>query len=63
MQDRISRARRGDVNAKYLLEMAAALMLTGAFPEFVALTVRVLLTPGATPPKFKAELPRDRLPF
>ena len=25
--------RVGDVNAKYLLEMAAALMLTGAFPE------------------------------
>lgn len=54
--------RLGDVNAKYLLEMAAALMLTGAFPEFLALTVRVLLTPGATLPKFKAELPRERLP-
>jgi hypothetical protein len=54
--------RLGDVNAKYLLEVAAALMLTGAFPEFVALTVRVLLTPGATLPKFKAKLPRERLP-
>jgi len=54
--------RLGDLNAKYLLEMAAALMLTGAFPEFVALTVRALLMPGATLPKFKAELARERLP-
>lgn len=54
--------RLGDVNAKYLLEIVAPLMLTGAFPEFVALTVRVLLMPGATLPKFKAELPRERLP-
>ena len=54
--------RPGDVNAKYLLEMAAALMLTGAFPEFVALSVRVLLLPAATLPKFKPELPRERLP-
>lgn len=54
--------RLGDVNAKYLLEMAAALTLTVAFPEFVALTVRDLVTPGATLPKFKAELPRERLP-
>jgi len=54
--------RVGDVNAKYLLEMAAALMLTGAYPEFVALTMRVLLMPGATLPKFKAELARERFP-
>ena len=54
--------RVGDVNAKYLLEMASALMLTGAFPEFVALTMRVLLMPGATLPKFKAELARERFP-
>jgi hypothetical protein len=54
--------RIGDVSAKYLLEMAAALMLTGAFPEFVALTVRLLLLPAATLPKFKAVLPRERLP-
>ena len=53
--------RPGDVNAKDLLEIAAALMLTGVFPEFVALTVRVLLMPAATLPKFKAELPRERL--
>lgn len=54
--------RLGDFNAKYLLEIVAPLMLTGVFPEFVAFTVSVLLTPGATLPKFKAELPRDRLP-
>jgi hypothetical protein len=54
--------RVGDVNAKYLLEMASALMLNGAFPEFVALTMRVLLMPGATLPKFKAELARERFP-
>jgi hypothetical protein len=53
--------RLGDVNAKYLLEMAAELMLTVAFPEFVALTVRDLVMPGTTLPKFKAELPRERL--
>jgi len=50
--------RLGDVNAKYLLEMAAELMLTVAFPEFVALSVRVLRIPGATLPKFKAKLPK-----
>jgi hypothetical protein len=55
--------RLGDVNAKYLLEMAAELMLTVAFPEFVALSVRVLRIPGATLPKFKAKLPKERLPY
>lgn len=54
--------RVGDVSEKYLVEMVALLMVTDAFPGFVALTVRVLLLPGVTLPKLRLAFPRERLP-
>lgn len=54
--------RLGALSEKYLVEMVALLMMTDALPEFVAVTVRVLLLPGVTLPKFRLALPRERLP-
>jgi hypothetical protein len=52
--------RLGSVREKYLLEIAAALMVIEAVPEFVAVTVRVLRLPGATPPKSRLALSKER---
>ena len=52
--------RLGDIREKYLLEMAALLTVSDAFPEFVALTDTVLLLPLATLPKFRLEFARER---
>lgn len=54
--------RVGVVSTKYLLETEALLIVTAAEPELVAVRVRVLLTPGATAPKFRAVLASDRSP-
>ena len=43
--------RLGPVSEKYLVENAAPLMLRDAVPEFVAVTVRVLLLPAVILPK------------
>jgi hypothetical protein len=53
--------RLGAVREKYLVEIVALLTVTDAVPELVALTVRVLLPPAATLPKFKLESARERL--
>jgi hypothetical protein len=53
--------RTGAVREKYLVEIAAPLMVTGAVPEFVALTVRVLLLEAVTEPKLTLLVPRDRV--
>lgn len=50
----------GEVKAKYLVDTDAPLMLTVAFPEFVAVRVRVLLVFGFTSPKSRLELPNTR---
>lgn len=49
----IRTGRLGAVSEKYLVERAAPLMVIGAFPEFVAATVTVLLLPTATLPKLR----------
>ena len=54
--------RLGAVSEKYLVEIVALLMTTDALPEFVAVTVRVLLLPGVTLPKFRLAFPSERLP-
>jgi len=46
--------RVGAVREKYFVEIAALFTVTEAVPEFVAVTVRVLLLPVVTLPKFKA---------
>ena len=55
--------RLGEVSEKYLVEIVALLMVTEALPEFVAVTVRVLLLPGVTLPKLRLALPSERLPI
>jgi len=52
----------GEVNAKYLVETEAPLMLTAMLPELVAVTVRLLLVPGVTSPKSRLALPRTKFP-
>lgn len=47
--------RVGATSVKYFVEIAALLMVTGAGPEFVAVTVSVLLLLIATVPKFRLE--------
>jgi hypothetical protein len=54
--------RLGALREKYLVEIVAPLMTTDALPEFVAVTVRVLLLPGVTLPKLRLAFPRERLP-
>jgi len=51
------------VNAKYLVEAEALLMLTVLFPEFVTINARLLLVFGATLPKLRLALPRTRFPI
>jgi hypothetical protein len=41
----------GEVMEKYFVEIATLLILIAAVPEFVALTVTLLVLPGATLPK------------
>jgi len=45
--------RLGDVREKYFVETAALLIVTDFVPEFVAVTLRVLLLPLATLPKLR----------
>jgi hypothetical protein len=45
-----------------LLDIEALLIVAAAVPEFNAVTVNVLLTPGATVPKFKLLLFKDKVP-
>jgi hypothetical protein len=52
----------GAVMVKYFEEIATLWMLIASDPEFVAVTVSVLLLPGATLPKLTA-LPSPRLPI
>src|SRR5579871_2198326 len=54
--------RLGPISAKYLLDIEALLMVTAAVPEFTAVIVSVLLTPGVTVPKFRVPLGSERLP-
>ena len=54
--------RLGAVSEKYLLEIVALLIVTDALPVFEAVTVRVLLLPGATLPKLRLAFPSERLP-
>ena len=53
--------RLGVTREKYLVEIAAALTVTDAGPEFVAVTVRVLLLPAATLPKSRVVVNRERV--
>ncbi len=53
--------RLGAVKEKYLVETDALLILTDADPEFVAVTVRVLLLPAATLPKSSVAVSRERV--
>lgn len=57
-----TRGRLGLLRAKYLVETEALLMVTDFVPEFEALTVRVLLEPTETLPKFRVPADRPRLP-
>jgi hypothetical protein len=59
----IVRGRLGALIAKYLVETDALEIVTDAFPEFVAVTVRVLLPPALTLPKSRLAFPRVRLPL
>jgi hypothetical protein len=51
----------GDASEKYLDENDIPLMVTDLFPEFVAVSMRVLLVPGLTFPKFRLALPRTNV--
>jgi hypothetical protein len=53
----------GAAKAKYLVDTEALLIVTEAFPEFVAVTVSVLLALGLTSPKSRLALLRTRLPL
>jgi hypothetical protein len=59
----IARGRLGALIAKYLVDTDALEIVTDAFPEFVAVTVRVLLPPALTLPKSRLAFARDRLPL
>ena len=54
--------RLGAVREKYLVEAEALLIVTDVVPEFVAVTVRVLLLPAVTLPKSTLRLPKEREP-
>ena len=51
----------GPVTEKYLVETAELLIVADAFPEFATVTVRVLLLPGVTLPKFRVVAAKERL--
>ena len=53
----------GAVTVKYLLEIVALLIETDVVPEFVAVTVKVLLVFAVTLPKSRLRLPRESVPF
>ena len=53
--------RLGAVTAKYFVETAAPLRVIEAVPEFVAVTVIVLLLPTTTLPKLRIDDPTDKL--
>src|ERR1035438_6621918 len=53
--------RLGATREKYFVEIAAPLTVTDAGPEFVAVTVRVLLLPTATLPKSAVAVSRERV--
>ncbi len=53
--------RLGAVRTKYFVDTAALLRVSAEVPEFVALTVIVLLVPIATLPKFRIDVPTDKL--
>ena len=52
-----------EANAKYLVDAEALLMFTVLFPEFVSVSVRLLLVFGATLPKLRLALPIARFPI
>ena len=54
--------RLGVLNEKNLVEKEALVIITAASPEFVALTVTLLLVPALTVPKSRLELDQVRLP-
>lgn len=54
--------RLGAVSEKLLLEIVALVTVTAADPEFVAVTVRVLVVPATTLPKSMLAFASDRLP-
>ena len=54
--------RPGAAREKYLLETAAPLIVTDCVPEFVAVTVRLLLLPAITLPKSTVAVPSERFP-
>ncbi len=58
----IETGRLGEVMEKYLVVMETLLTLTVAAPEFVALTITVLLLPGATLPKASEVLAMESVP-
>lgn len=53
--------RLGEIREKYLVEIEALLTVSDAGPEFVAVTVRVLLLPAATLPKSRLVDSRERV--
>jgi hypothetical protein len=53
----------GAVNAKYFVDTDALPMLTALFPEFVTVSVRLLLLVGETFPKSRLALPRTKVPI
>lgn len=53
----------GEANAKYFVETEAPLMFTALFPEFVTVSVRLLLVFGGTLPKSRLALPTARFPI
>lgn len=59
----IAAGRLGAVTEKYFVDTEALLIVTDLVPEFVAVTVSVLLPPAVTFPKLTLKLPRARLPF
>lgn len=54
--------RLGETSEKYLLEIAALLMMTGWVSELVAVTMRVLPVPAGTVPKFRLAVLKARSP-
>jgi hypothetical protein len=59
----IAKGRLGAITEKYFVDTEALLIVTDLVPEFVAVTVRVLLPPAVTFPKSTLKLPRARLPL
>ena len=53
----------GDAIAKYLVEMETPVTMTAFSPEFVAVTVKVLVVFEGTFPKSRLVFPSTRLPI